>query len=551
MDNRLIKKLLHYGLIQFGIAAIILYFIHPYIYYGIWDPLVGSVFHLFDRRGTSNAEAYAFICVLIALWVFCYFVYLRQRLYRDQTGRSYSYDHGKYNRSYGELVEYFKDAEPQRMDKNELPDITWHESRGIIMGKCGSKLISFEPEVNGTVVFAWGAPGVGKTKCVIVPSTRQWGLTKVRDKETGQWKLVQRGSVMVLDLKGDIYDANKDYRRIKRFSTIHVEDSYHYDPLITARSMDEEDLPEFFDNLAVTLVPDEAGTDAAYFIKVARGFFTAIFLFCLHEDINRSFGDICLDITTHTYAEWGQRIEESQYLPSMKYSNRFKDENPKNVGGGYSKLCDSLLLYTSTTMKKLLINDRKCISPDDLEHCRDIYIQIDPNKMDVYAPLVAMLFQVFMSATLQRKEGANPPIAYIIDEFGQLPRMPVIQKSAMLMRAYNASIMISTQAMASIDQHYGQDGRKLLMDCAKAHCFLSINDPDTRDWASRLIGTHKVLKIGNSQSHSTTETNSKTVSEAREKIFEPEAFSLLPDDHSVIIWKSGHFIKGETCYYKS
>ena len=551
MNNRFIKLLLHYGLIQFGIVAIIIDLIYPHIYDGIWDPLVGFIFRLFDRTGKSKAEAYCLIFILMAIWIFAYFIFLRQRLYRDKTGRSFSYDNGRYNRSYWELIEYFKDAEPQRMEMNELPDITWHKSRGIIMGKCGSKLISFEPERNGTVVFAWGAPGVGKTKCVIVPSARQWGLTVIRDKETGKRKTVQRGSVMVLDLKGDIYEANKDFRRIKRFSTIHVEDSYHYDPLITARSMDEEDLPEFFDNLAVTLVPDEAGADAAYFIKVARGFFTAIFLFCLHEDIERSFSDICLDITTHTYSEWGQRIEESGYLPSMKYSNRFKDENPKNVGGGYSKLCDSLLLYTSSTMKRLLINDRKCISPEDLEHCQDIYIQVDPIKMDVYAPLVAMLFQVFMSAALQRKEGSNPPIAYIIDEFGQLPRMPVIQKSAMLMRAYNASILISTQAMASIDQHYGQDGRKLLMDCAKAHCFLSINDPDTRDWASRLIGTHKVLKVGFSQNYNTEETNSKSITEIREKIFEPEAFSLLPDDHSVIIWKSGHFIKGETCYYKS
>lgn len=551
MDNSLVKKLLHYGLIQFGLAAVILYLTFPYIYRYVWDPLVGGVFHFFDRRGTSRVEAYTLIVLIIIVWFLCYFVFLRQARYHDYTGRNFGVDHGKYNRSYHELVEYFKDAEPQRMDMDELPAITWHQSRGIIMGKCDGKLISFEPETNGIVAFAWGAPGVGKTKCVIIPSARQWGLTTVRDKATGKWKTVQRGSVMVLDLKGDIYEANKDCRRIKRFSTIHVEGSCHYDPLITARSMDEKDLPEFFDNLAVTLIPDEASTDGAYFIKVARGFFTAIFLYCLHQDKNRRFCEICLDITTHTYAEWGQMIEDSQYIPSMRYSIRFKDENPKNVGGGYSKLCDSLLVYTGSTMRKLLINDGKCISPTDLEHCTDIYIQIDPNTMDVFAPFVAMVFQTFMSAALKRREGANPPICYIIDEFGQLPRMPVIQKSAMLMRAYNASILISTQAMSSIDQHYGQDGRKLLMDCAKAHVFLSINDPDTREWASRLIGTRKVLKIGNSQNHSKTESSGKSVSETREKIFEPEAFSLLPDDHSVIIWKSGHYIKGESCYYES
>ena len=551
MGNRIIRKLIHYGILQYGAAALALYLLHRHLYDQVWDPLLGDMFRLFDSKGTGNAEAILFVSALALSWMASYFLFLRQRLYKDATGRSYSYDHAKYNRSYGALVEYFRDAEPQRMNTDELPAMTWHRSSGIIMGRYRSKLVSFEPDVNGTVVFAWGAPGVGKTKCVIIPSARQWGLETARDKAPGEKKYEQKGSVMVLDLKGDVYEANKDFRRIKRFSTVHPEASCHYDPLITARCMAKDDLPEFFDNLAVTLIPDEGGADGAYFIKVARGFFTAIFLFCLHEDISMSFSDICLAITTHTYMEWGQRIEASGYLPAMKYSNRFKDENPKNVGGGYSKLCDALLLYTSAVMKKLLASDGECISPDDLEGCTDIYIQVDATKMDVYAPLVAMLFQVFMSSALTRREGQNPPLCYIIDEFGQLPMMPVIEKSAMLMRAYNASILISSQSLASIDQHYGANGRKILMDCAKAHCFLSINDPDTRDWASRLIGTRKVLKVGNALSRSRTETDSRSVSEAREKIYEPEAFSLLPDDHSVVIWRSGHYVKGETCYYKS
>jgi type IV secretory pathway TraG/TraD family ATPase VirD4 len=436
------------------------------------------------------------------------------------------------------------------MDKEALPDMAWHNSKGIILGKNGKKLISFEPDRNGAVIYAWGAPGVGKTTCVIIPSARQWGLHKVWDKATKKYKLIQKGAVMVLDLKGDIYAANQNYRHIKRFSTIDVENSYHYDPLISARKMNEVELSEFLDNLAITLIPDENSADSHYFIECARGFFTAIFLYSLYEDVNKSFSDICLDITTHSYSEWGEKIEKSGYIPAIKYSNKYKDENPKNVGGGYSKLCNSLMIYTSGTLKKLLVNDDKCISPADLEKCIDVYIQIDPNTMDIYAPLVAMLFQVFMSAALHRKEGQNPPLAYIIDEFGQLPVMPVIQKSAMLMRAYNATILISTQSLASIDQHYGENGRKLLMDCAKAHCFLSINDPDTRSWASKLIGTRKVLKVSNSLNHSNSPTNGESVTEARENVFEPEAFSLLPDDHSVIIWKSGHYIKGKTCYYK-
>lgn len=477
------------------------------------------------------------------------FSLLRSGRYHVLTGRSYAYDHDTYHRNYNWLVDYFKDADPQRMNEDDLPEISWHESSGIILGHKGKKLISFEPNTNGAVIFAWGAPGVGKTTSVIIPSARQWGLKLEKGKDN-KYHYIQRGSVMCLDLKGDIYNANKKFRRIKRFSTIDSKHSFHYDPLITARKMNEDDLIEFMNNLAVILVPEERSADSDYFIKTARGFFKGIFLFCLHDNPDIGFSDICQQILLHTYREWGQRIEDSGYLPSIAACNRFKDENEKNVGGGYSKLCDSLQIYTSPTMRKLLVNDDKSISPNDLENCIDIYIQIDPNTMDVYAPLVALFFQVFMAAGMTREEGKNPPICYIIDEFGQLPTMPIIPKAAQYMRSYNASILISTQSIASIEQHYTTKIRNVLMDCAKAHVFLSVNDPDTRDWASRLIGTRKVLKVSTSHSKGTTETFSRSVSEDRANIFEPTAFSLLPDDHSVIIWKEGHYIKAKGCYYK-
>lgn len=68
-----------------------------------------------------------------------------------------------------------------------------------------------------------------------------------------------------------------------------------------------------------------------------------------------------------------------------------------------------------------------------------------------------------------------------------------------------------------IEKHYGTAGRKLLMDCTKAHCFLSIMDPDTRDWASRLIGTKKCLKVSNSEQNQKDGTSGISVTETREK----------------------------------
>ena len=128
----------------------------------------------------------------------------------------------------------------------------WQDSSGLIFGKIEGKLISFEPQKNGICAMVWGAPGDGKTTSTIITSCRQFGLRK-----TSSGKLVQKGAVMVTDLKGDIYEANKKYRRIKRFSTIHWQESAHYDPLVDARKMKPNERAIFLENLAITIIPED------------------------------------------------------------------------------------------------------------------------------------------------------------------------------------------------------------------------------------------------------------------------------------------------------
>ena len=430
------------------------------------------------------------------------------------------------------------------MDIESLPTMKWQDSSGLIFGKIKGKLISFEPQKNGICAMVWGAPGDGKTTSTIITSCRQFGL-----KKTASGKLVQKGAVMVTDLKGDIYEANKKYRRIKRFSTIHWQESAHYDPLVEARKMKPADRTVFLENLSITIIPEDGSSDSKYFVDGARDFFTGIAVYLLNKDNTISFSSIIEEIVIGNYSKWVLEIMQSEDKLAQSYTNHFYGENERNCAGCYSKGVSCCRLFSSDIMKHLLNNEGDVISPADLENCIDIYIQIDPNTITLMAPVIAMLYQSFMSAMLYRKEGQEPPIAFVMDEFGQIPAMPVIAQSAALMRAYNCSLLFSCQSLAMIEKHYGVAGRKLLMDCVKVNCFLSIMDPDTRDWASRLIGTKKVLKISNSEQQSQNGTSGRSVTEAREKVFEPEEFGDLPNTDELVIYYKGKYIKAEKTYY--
>lgn len=513
-------------------------------FYMIHEPLVNLFCYLLKIPEKSLFHTIYHIIIPIALsglWLLLFLTAIRNKTYLYRTGRKYRYDKSHYKRSYKDLITYFKDADPLRMKVADLPTMKWQDSGGLIFGKVGNKLLSFEPDTNGIVAMVWGAPGDGKTTSAIITSARQFGMKKN----------VQHGSVMVTDLKGDVYEANKNYRKIKRFSTINWKESAHYDPLVNARKMSVNDRAIFLENLAITIIPDDGSADSKYFTDGARDFFTGICLYLMNQNIDISFPDIIQQIVIGNYSKWVIEIMKSSDPSAQAYTNHFYGENEKNCAGCYSKLVSSSRLFGTEIMQTLLRNDNNCISPDDLEQCTDIYLQINPNQMALYAPVIGMLYQDFMSIALDRKIGQQPPIAYIIDEFGQIPALPVITQSCALLRAYNCSLLLSCQSLAMIEQKYGIAGRKLIIDCTKAHCFLSIMDPDTRDWASRLIGTKKCLKVSNSESEHNTKNSSSGISitETRERIYEPESFGNLPNEDTVIIYYKGKYIKAEKTYY--
>ena len=529
----------YYHLLIYLVFAGVLYLVKDYVLV-----LFCQLTQVTERSGFYKIYELLVPLALAALWLFIFFYNTREKAYRYQTGRSFGYDSGHYHRTYNELVEYFKDADPMYMDIESLPTMKWQDSSGLIFGKIKGKLISYEPQKNGICAMVWGAPGDGKTTSTIITSCRQFGLVK-----NAAGKLIQNGAVMVTDLKGDIYEANKKYRKIKRFSTIHWQESAHYDPLVNARKMKPNERAIFLENLAITIIPEDGSADSKYFVDGARDFFTGIALYLLNKDNSISFPDIIEQVVIGNYSKWVLEIMQSQDKSAQAYTNHFYGENEKNVSGTYSKLVSCARLFATDIMKILLTNDENVISPTDLENCIDIYIQIDPNQITLMAPVIAMLYQSFMSAMLYRKEGQDPPIAFVMDEFGQIPAMPVIAQSAALMRAYNCSLLFSCQSLAMIEKHYGVAGRKLLMDCVKVNCFLSIMDPDTRDWASRLIGTRKVLKISNSEQQTQNGTSGRSVTEAREKVFEPEEFGDLPNTDELVIYYKGKYVKAKKTYY--
>lgn len=56
-------------------------------------------------------------------------------------------------------------------------------------------------------------------------------------------------------------------------------------------------------------------------------------------------------------------------------------------------------------------------------------------------------------------------------------------------------------------------------------------------------------KVSNSEQNQKDGTSGISVTETREKIYEPESFGNLPNEDAVIVYYKGKYIKAEKTYY--
>lgn len=560
MVKHLIKTIKFYYIHYLILLALAMLFARPYLLY-----LLIIDTNIKVNSGLHQMISFMLDIGLCFIWTCIAFQVLQQQRYFSLTGRNYSKDKSKYKRTYHELVEYFHDADLFQMNTDDLKKSSWKDAEGIILGKTkDGKLFNIETGKDGKNYFIFGLPSSGKTAGPIICSCLRWGMhhpLKKDDKTTD-------GSTFVIDLKGDILKATQKYRNAKCFNLMDAKKSCHFNPLAGIEKLSVDDRVTFIENLSLNIVPIATGENR-YFSETANAFFNGIALYLLDEDINTSFPDIIKHILVGNPVDWIKLICGSNCREAKNYLANKWGENEKNLSGAYANLAASARKFASSKLFYLLGNDPKYeyISPQTLEDGFDVYIKVDQAELKLYSNLLSMITQIFLNGFLTRdhnpkagrlEDGTLRPIAFVLDEFAQLSTLSydTIATAMMTLRSRNISIICALQSRSSIaEMFHSENACQSLIDCVTTFCFLSIQEVQTRKWASDLIGTKKVLKISNSLSDNThgNKNTGRSVQEAIEPIFQPAEFGNLIDREKgrdeIIIYSQGKYIKLDKIYY--
>lgn len=475
------------------------------------------------------------ILIFCIYGIMCIFV-LRRVYYRLLTGgRRYGRDYQRYRRGYFELLEYFREADPYQINENELPRETWEQTEGVILGKKGKYLIKRDSASVGNLA-TFGLPGCGKTTGQIIPTALRFD-----------------GSVLAIDIKGDILHFSKNQRKIKIFNPEDPINSCHFDPFegITAYPVHEKKI--CLDQMSLILVQDENDSSGKYFAEGGRNYFCGITLYMMDENPHTTFPEVVSAILHGNAMEWVETIVDSDCSEAQEYLASYLGTNEKNVSGCYNTICKALLPFGSGPLEKLLNSRGENISVASLEQGYDIYIEIPQDKIKIYAPVTTLIVQNFMNGFMRRKDISGGeklrPVLFLLDEFPQLRfEFDTLSAALSTLRSKGVTLFLAQQSIAQLEKRYGETGCREIIDTCAYLSIFSAQDPKSREFFQKLIGTRKVLKVSNSEN---AKDISRNIQETREPIFQPEDFGNLIDQ--LIIYVNGRYIKAEKikCYEKS
>ena len=80
--------------------------------------------------------------------------------------------------------------------------------------------------------------------------------------------------------------------------------------------------------------------------------------------------------------------------------------------------------------------------------------------------------------------------------------MEGIETTLTTLRSKNVTLNVVIQSMAQLDEVYGENKRKTLVDNCDYKVILRVTEPDTQEYLSRMIGTVPTVRGGASQSYS-------------------------------------------------
>ncbi|AYD00624.1 conjugative coupling protein [Neorhizobium sp. NCHU2750] len=362
-------------------------------------------------------------------------------------------------------------------DMASLRKARWFRKDGHILGRIGHRTLRVMDERHHIVI---GPTRSGKGLSYVIPNA-----------------LAHKGSMIVTDLKGEIFLNTADFRR-RNGNAVFVfapgsQNSNCYNPLDFIRG-EPGDRTTDIQNIADMLIPETSGSENAIWQSTAQQVLAGIISYITESpryEGRRSFGEI------NSFINSGEALQSTfeDIKAAEPYLSKFTIESFNSYIGLSERAAQSALLDLQKAMRPF--KNEKIVmatSTTDIElsaiQSRPVTIYIAPNISDLnlLRPLTALFVQQILSLLTRELNTARMPVYFLLDEFCQLKRMDEIVGKLPFVAGYNIKLAFVVQDLKSLDAVYGENLRQSLLANCGYQLILGANDLATADYVSRALG---------------------------------------------------------------
>jgi type IV secretion system protein VirD4 len=310
-----------------------------------------------------------------------------------------------------------------------------------------------------------------------------------------------RGSTVVLDPKGELYEATSAWRaanvgpvcRIAPFddgTDPKTRDfpRHGFNPLAHIRSQHQAR------GLAQLMFPrDPNGQE--FFNDDAVSFLTGVILYILDSapEHRRNLGTV-REATSAPLKRFMHLVE--LMAASRRQGVREAADNMigKSKDRGLPNLRDTLhsklSLWSDPAL--LAVTDRNDVDFGSLkDRPATVYITIPFNLLEPYAPFVKVLLKAALDAMLDNPAKPKIPVLFVLDEFLSLGSFPDFRNAIRTHASAGVRLWFFLQDMGTLEEHYPGTGWHAFLN-ASVKQFFGVDDPFTADRAGCYLGNQTV-----------------------------------------------------------
>jgi type IV secretion system protein VirD4 len=402
----------------------------------------------------------------------------------------------------------------------------WFQRKGHILGRLGRQILRVNDERHHLVI---GPTRSGKGAGYVVPNA-----------------LTHEGSMIVTDLKGEIFRSTAGYRKLKGNQVFLFAPgsarTHRYNPLDYIRP-DRGDRTTDIQNIAAILVPENTESENSIWQATAQQVMAGVISY-VNESVYYEGRRNLAEVTS--FLNSGANLQALMVLIKEKepYLSRFTLESFNAYIALPERAAASALLDIQKALRPFR-NERiaAATSVTDmdlraLKH-RPVSIYLAPNITDItlLKPLLALFVQQTLDTLLLEDTSRSVPVYFLLDEFRQLKKMSEITTKLPYVAGYNIKIAFIIQDLKNLDEIYGETSRHSLMGNCGYQLVFGANDQVTAETVSKGLGKRTVRYKTESRTIELMGLHRRTkVEQLRERdLMMPQEIRQMPPSKMVIV----------------